>query len=62
MLNVVVLADGRAGRIDLVSGPGLGLDEKAIEAVRNWRFNPAIGPNGRAVAVTIPIEVQFQLF
>jgi protein TonB len=62
MLNVVVLADGRAGRIELVSGPGLGLDEKAIEAVRNWRFNPAIGPNGKAVAVVIPVEVQFQLF
>jgi TonB family protein len=62
MLKVVVLADGRAGHIELVSGPGLGLDEKAIEAVRNWRFNPAIGPNGKAVAVTIPIEVQFQLF
>jgi len=61
-LNVVVLADGRAGKIELLSGPGLGLDEKAIEAVRNWRFNPAIGPNGKAVAVTIPIEVQFQLF
>jgi periplasmic protein TonB len=61
-LNVVVLPDGRAGRIELVSGPGLGLDEKAIEAVRNWRFNPAIGPNGKAVAVTVPIEVQFQLF
>jgi len=62
MLNVVVLADGRTDRIELVSGPGLGLDEKAIEAVRNWRFNPAIGPNGKAVAVTIPVEVQFQLF
>jgi TonB family protein len=62
MLNVVVLADGRPGRIELVSGPGLGLDEKAIEAVRNWRFNPAVGPNGRAIAVVIPVEVQFQLF
>jgi TonB family protein len=61
-LNVVVQADGRPGKIELVSGPGLGLDEKAIEAVRNWRFNPAIGPNGKAVAVVIPIEVQFQLF
>jgi TonB family protein len=61
-LNVVVQTDGRAGKIELVSGPGLGLDEKAIEAVRNWRFNPAIGPNGKAVAVVIPIEVQFQLF
>lgn len=62
MLNVVVLADGRPGRIDLVSGPGLGLDERAIEAVRSWRFNPAIGPNGKALAVVIPVEVQFQLF
>ena len=61
-LNVVVQVDGRPGKIELVSGPGLGLDEKAIEAVRNWRFNPAIGPNGKAVAVVIPIEVQFQLF
>jgi protein TonB len=61
-LNVVVQTDGRPGKIEIVSSPGLGLDEKAIEAVRNWRFNPAIGPNGKAVAVTIPIEVQFQLF
>jgi periplasmic protein TonB len=61
-LNVVVLADGRAGKIEVISSPGLGLDEKAIEAVRNWRFNPAIGPNGKAIAVVIPIEVQFQLF
>jgi TonB family protein len=61
-LNVVVQADGRPGKIELVSGPGLGLDEKAIEAVRTWRFSPAIGPNGKPVAVLIPIEVQFQLF
>jgi protein TonB len=61
-LSVVVLADGKPGRIELITGPGMGLDEKAIEAVRNWRFRPAIAPNGNAVAVTIPIEVQFQLF
>jgi protein TonB len=61
-LSVVVLADGKPGRIELITGPGMGLDEKAIEAVRNWRFRPAIAPNGKAVAVTIPIEVQFQLF
>jgi periplasmic protein TonB len=61
-LSVVVLADGKPGRIQLITGPGMGLDEKAIEAVRNWRFRPAIAANGKAVAVTIPIEVQFQLF
>jgi len=61
-LSVVVQADGKPGRIELVTGPGMGLDEKTIEAVRNWRFRPAIAPNGKAIAVTIPIEVQFQLF
>lgn len=61
-LSVVVLPDGKAGHIELITGPGMGLDEKAIEAVRNWRFRPAIAPNGKAIAVTIPIEVQFQLF
>jgi protein TonB len=61
-LSVVVLPDGKPGRIELVMGPGMGLDEKAIDAVRNWRFHPALGPNGKAIAVTIPIEVQFQLF
>jgi TonB family protein len=61
-LSVVVLPDGKAGRVELITGPGMGLDEKAIEAVRNWRFRPAIAPNGKAIAVTIPIEVQFQLF
>jgi TonB family protein len=61
-LSVVVLADGKPGRIEITRGAGMGLDEKAIEAVRNWRFKPAFGPNGKAVAVIVPIEVQFQLF
>jgi protein TonB len=61
-ISVVIQADGKTGRIEVLSSPGLGLDEKAIEAVRTWRFNPAIGPNGKPVAVLVPIEVQFQMF
>jgi len=62
VLNVIVTADGRATDIHVAKGPGLGLEEKAIEAVRTWRFKPALGPNGRPVAVYIPIEVTFRLF
>jgi protein TonB len=62
ILQLVVSPDGRAGRIQVVSGPGLGLEEEAVEAVKNWRFKPALGPNRKAVATQIEVEVQFRLF
>ncbi len=62
VLQVIITADGRAANISVVKGPGLGLEEKAIEAVRSWKFHPAIGPNGRPVPVIVPIEVTFRLF
>ena len=34
---------------------------KAIEAVRTWRFKPAVGPSGTPVATITPIEVNFRL-
>lgn len=61
VLQIVVTADGRATNISVVKSPGLGLDEKAVEAVRGWRFKPAIGPNGKAVPVFLYIEVNFRL-
>lgn len=62
VLNVVVTSDGRATNISVIKGPGLGLEEKAIEAVRGWKFKPAVGPNGKPVNVIVPIEVTFHLF
>jgi periplasmic protein TonB len=62
VLNVIITADGRAISITPVKDPGLGLAEKAIEAVRQWKFKPAVGPNGKPVNVSIPIEVTFRLF
>jgi protein TonB len=38
----------------------MGLDEKAIETVRNWKFEPAM-LNGKPVAVEIKPEVNFRL-
>lgn len=61
VLQVVITPDGRAANITVVKSPGLGLDQKAVEAVRNWRFKPASDRNGRPVAVTLPIEVTFRL-
>jgi TonB family protein len=61
VLQAVITPDGRATEIEVVKGPGLGLEEKAVEAVKTWRFKPAIGPNGKPVAVIVPIEVTFRL-
>ena len=61
ILQAVITPEGMATNISVVKGPGKGLEEKAIEAVKSWRFRPAIGPNGRPVAVMVPIEVTFRL-
>jgi protein TonB len=62
MLSVTVLANGKPGKIEILKGIGMGLDEKAIEAVRTWQFKPAIGRDGKPMTAVIPIEVMFQLF
>ncbi len=61
LLQIVVSPEGRPTSIRVLKGIGLGLDEKAIETVRTWRLKPAVGPNGRAAAVTVNVEVQFRL-
>jgi len=60
-LALVVGADGRPSNIHVQSSLGMGLDEKAIEAVRNWRFEPAM-KDGHPVAVAIAVEVDFHLY
>jgi len=62
LLRFIVTADGRATNISVVKGLGLGLDERAIESVKNSRFTPARGPNGQPVAVWITYEVNFRQY
>ncbi|HKW56940.1 MAG TPA: energy transducer TonB [Candidatus Acidoferrum sp.] len=62
VLQVTVTSDGRAVNIAIIKDPGMGLGEKAVEAVRTWRFRPAIGPSGKVVPVIVPIEVTFRLY
>jgi protein TonB len=53
--------DGLPKNVRVVRGLGHGLDEKAVEAVSQYRFRPAI-KNGHPVAVEIHISVNFQVF
>lgn len=41
LLSVLVGADGRAKDVRVLRGLGMGLDENAIQAIRNWQFIPA---------------------
>ena len=61
VLLVVVGKDGRPYNIRVGQSLGMGLDEQAIEAVRNWRFRPAT-LNGQAVARAIAVQVDFHLY
>jgi TonB family protein len=61
VLLVVVGKDGHAYDIRVGQSRGLGLDEKAVEAVSRWRFKPAT-LNGQPVATQIAVEVNFHLY
>ncbi len=52
---------GRPAHVRVLRGIGLGLDEKALVAVRAYKFKPAM-ENGHPVAVEMNVEVSFQIF
>jgi TonB family protein len=52
---------GRAREIHIARSVGMGLDEKAIEAVRKWKFEPG-SKDGIPVAVQVNVEVYFRLY
>lgn len=60
-LAVVVDSQGRVSRVKLLRPLGMGLDEKAMETVATWRFDPAMR-NGQPVAVQVNVEVSFNLY
>jgi periplasmic protein TonB len=61
VLSVIVDAAGNARNVRVVRSLGMGLDQKAIEAVERWKFQPAI-KDGYAVAVQVNVEVNFRLY
>ena len=60
VLSIVIDEHGLPTNFKVVRPLGLGLDEKAIEAVQKWRFLPG-KKDGHAVAVIASVEVNFRL-
>ena len=60
VLSTTIGTDGRAGNIQVLKSLGLGLDEKAMEAVRQWKFRPAM-QDGKPIESTHQVEVNFRL-
>ena len=52
---------GNPSHIRVVRGVGMGLDEKAVEAVRQYKFRPAM-QNGKPVKVDMYVDVNFNIY
>jgi protein TonB len=61
LVNLWVDTNGNPSHVHVIRGVGMGLDEKAVEAVRQYKFKPAM-ENGKPVLVELNIEVNFQIF
>jgi TonB family protein len=62
LLDVTVTADGRVIDPTVIRGPGYGLEQKALEQVRNWRMTAAPGPDGQPVRCRVQIEISFHAY
>ena len=61
VIKGVVGTDGKLHDAHVIRRLGMGLDEKALEAVKQWVFEPAT-MDGRKVAVYVEIAINFKLF
>ena len=61
LVNLIVDVHGLPQNVHILRGVGMGLDDKAVEAVKQYRFKPAM-EGGKPVAVELNVEVNFQIF
>jgi periplasmic protein TonB len=61
LVNLWVDEKGNTTHVHVLRGMGMGLDEKALAAVKLYRFRPAM-ENGKPVTVEMNVEVTFQIF
>lgn len=60
VLSLIVETNGTASDIEVTKALGMGLEQKAIEAVRQWKFKPATIA-GKPVRARVNVEVAFRL-
>jgi TonB family protein len=60
VMEIVVRRDGSVSDVKVIKGLGYGLDERASQAVRQWRFAPA-QKQGTPVDVAVEVSVEFRL-
>lgn len=61
VVSLIVDAQGNPQRVQVVRHLGMGLDEKALEAVKQYKFKPAM-LSGKPVPVEVNIEVNFRIY
>ncbi len=61
LVDLIVDENGQPSHVRVARGVGMGLDEKAVEAVRQYKFKPAT-KDGKPVKVELSIDVNFQIF
>jgi protein TonB len=62
LISVIVDAQGNPQNPRVVRALGMGLDEKALEAVRKYKFKPALKDGKTPVPVMINVEINFRLY
>ena len=61
IVSLVVTSDGKPDKVRVEKSLAPDLDKKAMQAVRNWKFEPAT-KDGNPVAVNLRVEVDFRLY
>jgi TonB family protein len=58
-LELVVTAEGRSGRIKIITSSSPETAARAARVVQTWRFTPALGFDGNPIVVVVPIQIDF---
>jgi TonB family protein len=62
LVGLIVDAQGNPQNVHILRALGMGLDDKAMDAVRKYKFKPAMRDGKTPVAVNLQIEVNFRLY
>jgi periplasmic protein TonB len=62
LASVLITSEGKTDQVHLLKRLSRDLDNRSLEAIKSWRFEPAKGPDGTPVPVRIQSEVTFRLY